>query len=99
MKKPTNNMQVKQPNHSGVGGAKASDDKEWRNMPDLTFTAIKFIHCLSMDILVGVLFLSFSWFPFQGSQQPNPPISPGLDECMPVGSRVGFLRKPTYIET
>ena len=31
-------MQAKQPNHSGVGGAKASNDKEWRNMPDPTAT-------------------------------------------------------------
>ena len=31
-------MQVKQPDHSGVGGAKASNGKEWRNMPDLTAT-------------------------------------------------------------
>lgn len=38
VKKPTNNMQVKQPDHSGVGGAKASNDKEWRNMPDSTVT-------------------------------------------------------------
>ena len=35
---PTNNMQVKQLNHSGVGGVKESDDKEWRNMPGLTAT-------------------------------------------------------------
>ena len=31
-------MQVKQPNHSGVGGAKASNGKEWRNKPDPTAT-------------------------------------------------------------
>ena len=31
-------MQVKQPDHSGVGGAKSSNGKEWRNTPDLTAT-------------------------------------------------------------
>ena len=35
---PANNMQVKQLDHSGVGGVKESDDKEWRNMPGLTAT-------------------------------------------------------------